>query len=289
MDIRLVRGRNHRLWLWTAVLVTAGLLVLASTLVLGDATAAKERRVGEDAGFGSDRAPVIPMLTEPFESALPLEDRELGRRLHLVGMAESGTVRNAVWVRTLNPRRWILVRVEPVPRGKAIRPFYAGTPVDVQGYLQRISRAEFDAWIDSLGVRLPRAKPGVKFGDLPDSGFIRIDSLFIRDFYISVRPEEVRGGLVDAPTPRPAARPAPRPAPPRPAAPARDPVPEDNSATAPATDITVPPAAAPQGPPAQAPPPQGTPAQAPSPQSPPAQPRPAPGQPPAPQTFPTPR
>jgi len=253
MDIRLVRGRNQRLWVWTMAIVTLCLIAWGSAFVLGDATMSTGKQVGAKANFGGERAQVVPMQSEAFESALPLEDRELGRRLRLTGIAESRTVRNAVWVRTQNPRRWILVRVEPVPKGQTIRPFYPGSGVDVQGYLQKISRAEFDAWIDSLNVYLPRPTPGVKFGDLPDSGFIRIDSLFIRDYYISVRPEGVPGGLIAAaaaPAPRPA-RAAPRTPPP----PARDPVPEKSSPAAPATATTAPPAQTASPTPAQGPPP----------------------------------
>ncbi|MBD0274609.1 MAG: hypothetical protein ICV73_22100 [Acetobacteraceae bacterium] len=252
MDIRLVRGRNQRLWVWTMAIVALSLIVWGSAFVLGDATMSTGKQVGAKANFGGERAQVVPMQSEAFESALPLEDRELGRRLRLTGTAESRTVRNAVWVRTANPRRWILVRVEPVPKGKTIRPFYPGSVVDVQGYLQKISRAEFDAWIDSLDVYLPRPTPGVKFGDLPDSGFIRIDSLFIRDYYISVRPEGLPGGLMDAPA-TPAPRPA-RAAPRTPPPPARDPLPEKSAPAAPATGTTPAPATTTPAP-AQGPPP----------------------------------
>jgi hypothetical protein len=62
----------------------------------------------------------------------------------------------------------------------------------VNGYLQRVSRAEFDMWADTLNVVIPRPRPGTKFGDVPDSGFAKIDSLFIKDFYVSVRPEGLR-------------------------------------------------------------------------------------------------
>lgn len=264
MDIRLVRGRNQRLWVWTMAIVALSLIAWGSAFVLGDATMSTGKQVGAKANFGGERAQVVPMQSEAFESALPLEDRELGRLLRLAGVAESRTVRNAVWVRTQNPRRWILVRVEPVPKGQTIRPFYPGSVVDVQGYLQKISRAEFDAWIDSLDVGLPRPTPGVKFGDLPDSGFIRIDSLFIRDYYISVRPEGLRGGLVAAaaaPAPRPAARAAPRTPPPPP----RDPVPEESSSAEPATAITAPPSRTPSPSPAQNPPQNPRPAQGPPP------------------------
>jgi hypothetical protein len=221
MDIRLVRGRNQRLWIWTLALVAISLVVWGSAFVFGDATNRPGMQVGAKANFGADRAPVVPMQSEAFERALPLDDRQLGRLLRINGTAESRTVRNAVWVRIASPRRWILVRVEPVPRGQTLRqPYFPGSAVQLQGYLSKISRAEFDAWIDSLRVGLPRPKPGVKFGDLPDSNFVRIDSLFIRDYYISVRPEAVRGGLAVAPRIQaapPATAPAPRPATPAPA------------------------------------------------------------------------
>ena len=64
--------------------------------------------------------------------------------------------------------------------------------LDVNGYVQKISRAEFDMWTDSLNVVIPRPRPGTKFGDLPDSGFAKIDSLFIKNYYVSVRPEGLR-------------------------------------------------------------------------------------------------
>src|SRR5918998_153898 len=127
MDIRLVRGRNHRIWLWTAVLVGLSLLALLTAYVFGDATeATRIANVGASSTFGADRAPVLP--------------------------------------------------------------------VEVDGYLSKLSRTEFDVWMDTLRFAVPRPKPGVKFGDLPDSNFARIDSLFIKDFYLSVRPEGIHPG-----------------------------------------------------------------------------------------------
>ena len=220
MDIRIVRGRQQRVWLWTGVLVAVLLVAWASAWVFGDATERGERqRVGAAANFGAERGEVVPMQTENFEAIAPLQDRELGRLVRLTGTAESAVRRNAVWVRTPRGKR-ILVRFEPEPPAGALRATYPGAAIDVDGYLGKISRTELDVWLDSLNVVLPRPKPGIKFGDLPDSNFARVDSLFVKDYYISVRPEGIRSrgsgtGLPPAPaaprTPPPAA-PAPPPA-----------------------------------------------------------------------------
>lgn len=191
MDIRLVRGRESRVWLWVLLLAGGSLLVVVGAMVFGDQTMAAKRQVGAAANFGADRAEVLPMRTEEFESLLPLDTRELGRLVHLSGTAESGVRSNAVWVRTPSGRR-ILVRFEPDPPAGALRAVGPGSHVEVNGYLFKISRAEFDMWMDTLRVAIPRPKPGVKFGDVPDSGFAKIDSLFIRSFYVSVRPEGLR-------------------------------------------------------------------------------------------------
>jgi hypothetical protein len=192
MDIRLVRGRESRVWLWVGLIAGAGVLVLVLVSVLGgDATMAAKRQVGAAANFGSNRAPVLPMQTQAFETLLPLDTRELGRLVHLRATVENGVRGNAVWVRTSNGRR-ILVRFEPAPPGTALRGLGPGSVLDVNGYVQKISRAEFDLWTDTLNVVIPRPKPGTKFGDLPDSGFAKIDSLFIKNFYVSVRPEGLR-------------------------------------------------------------------------------------------------
>ena len=201
MDIRLARGRNDRVWLWIAILVALSLLALLAAMVFGDATERAGRsQVGANASF--QRAPVLPTEIEPFEEIAKLEDRELGRLLRLTGVAESPVRANAVWVRTPGGRR-ILVRFEPDPPEGTLRGIYAGAGLRVNGYLMKVSRAEFDVWMDTLGVRLPRPKPGVKFGDLPDSNFAKIDSLFIKDYYISVRPEGVRAGSATVPAARP--------------------------------------------------------------------------------------
>jgi hypothetical protein len=192
MDIRMVRGRESRAWLWVTVLALASALLLVAAAVFGDSTMSQKRKVGALAGFGGDRAPVLPMETQRFESLLPLDTRELGRLVHLTATAESRQRNHAVWVRTPGGRR-ILVRFEPEPPAGALRALGPGSRLEVNGYLQRVSRAEFDMWMDTLGVRIPRPRPGAKFGDVPDSGFAKIDSLFIKDFYVSVRPEGLRG------------------------------------------------------------------------------------------------
>lgn len=192
MDIRLVRGRESRVWLTVSLLAGAGVLLLVAVAVLGgDETMKAKRQVGAAANFGADRAAVLPMETQPFETLLPLDTRELGRLVHLRGTAESVVRGNSVWVRTPTGRR-ILVRFEPDPPAAALRALGPGSGLDVNGYVQKMSRAELDMWLDTLNVVIPRPRPGTKFGDLPDSGFAKIDSLFIKDFYVSVRPEGLR-------------------------------------------------------------------------------------------------
>ncbi len=214
MDIRLVRGRAQRLWLWTGILVTVAVLALLAAMVFGDRTTRQTSAVGAKANFGSDRGEVRPVVVERFAELDQLKERELGRLLQVTGWAESRLRRNAVYVRTTDGRR-ILLRFEPDPPEGALRSVYPGAAIDVRGYLQKLSRTEFGVWMDTLGVGVPRPRPGAKFGDLPDSNFARVDSLFIKDFYISVRPEgiaSVRGG-----TPPPAGAPARAPAAPAPA------------------------------------------------------------------------
>jgi hypothetical protein len=191
MDIRLVRGRESRVWLWVGLLAGGAIAVLVAAAVFGDQTMSAKRQVGAAANFGADRAEVLPMRTEEFETLLPLDTRELGRLVHLSATAESVVRANAVWVRTPTGRR-ILVRFEPEPPEGALRALGPGSHVDVNGYLSKVSRAEFDMWADTLNVVIPRPRPGTKFGDVPDSGFAKIDSLFIKDFFVSVRPEGLR-------------------------------------------------------------------------------------------------
>ena len=216
MDIRLTRGRNHRVWLWILLIVGLGAMAMAAAMLFGDPTAhARGPGVGAAAHFGSDRAPVLPVVVEEFPHLGELTDRELGRLVHLTGTAESGVRKNAVYVRTSGGRR-ILVRFEPEPPRGRLNSIVNGGGVDVTGYVQKISRAEFNVWTDTLGVVIPRPAPGVKFGDLPDSNFIRIDSLFIKDYYLSVRPEGIGRNSPLAPRPESARAVAPRPAPPSP-------------------------------------------------------------------------
>ncbi len=196
-DIRIVRPRPSRVWVWTGLLAAAALLVWGSTLIFGDRTSPEAQpRIGAAANFGAERAPVLPAQTASFESLVPLQDRDLGRLVQIRAVAESGVRDRAVWVRTEGGRR-ILLRFEPAPdsgsvEATAIRRIGAGTPIRVDGYLDRISRAELEVLLDSLGVALPRPPPGRKFGDLPDPEFMKADSLFIRTYYISVRPEALR-------------------------------------------------------------------------------------------------
>jgi hypothetical protein len=197
-DIRLVRPRNSRLRLWTGLLFVAAMLAAAAPFIFGDATTRKPPAVGAGANFGADRAPVLPLRTERFEEVLPLQDRELGRLVHLTGVAETGASKNAVWVRAPGGHR-ILVRFEPKAEAAALRRFYPGAAVSVDGYVEKIALAEFHAWMDSLDVYLPRPKPGVKFGDLPDSTFAALDALFIKGYYLSVRPSGI--GADEAPPP----------------------------------------------------------------------------------------
>jgi hypothetical protein len=200
MDIRIARGRNHHVWLWTGLIVGVAAVALAAAAIFGDPTReGTVHGVGAAANFGKDRAAVQPVVIEPFENVKRLTDRELGRIVHLVGTAESGVRRSAVYVRTPQGRR-ILVRFEPAPTPAQLRGVFNGGGISMNGYLQKISRAEFNVWMDTLGVVVPRPKPGVKFGDLPDSNFTRIDSLFVKDYYISVRPEGIgRPGTAPVP------------------------------------------------------------------------------------------
>lgn len=193
-DIRLVRPRSSHVWISTGVLALVALLVwIVSTFIVGDRTApAEQPRVGAAANFGAERAPVLPVRAAPFATLLPLQERDLGRLVHVNAVAESRVASHWVWVRTSTGAR-ILVRFEPAPPPGALARVFPGARLDVDGYVQKISRAEFNAWVDSLGVSIPRPPPGRKFGDLPSPDFIRLDSLFIKEYYLSVRPEALGG------------------------------------------------------------------------------------------------
>ncbi|MBW3628472.1 MAG: hypothetical protein KY464_04160 [Gemmatimonadetes bacterium] len=186
-DIRLAQPRANRLWLYVGVLAALGFILWASAFVVGDATnPAEAPKVGAQMDFGEERTPVLPAQATPFQSMESLQTRDLGRLIRLTGAVESRVAGNAVWVRSPGGRR-ILVRFEPPPSPEALRRI--GGSIEVDGYLEKISEAEFEVWMDTLGVRIPRPPPGRKFGDLPEASFARVDSLFIKNFYISVRPE----------------------------------------------------------------------------------------------------
>ncbi|HEV2150432.1 MAG TPA: hypothetical protein VGR37_23735 [Longimicrobiaceae bacterium] len=194
-DIRLVRPRGSHLWLLIGGLVTVALAVLAFSLFFGDPTeAAETARVGARADFGAKRAPVIPVEPTPFEAVSQLSEADLGTLVRLTGVAESRVAGNSLWVRSAGGRR-ILVRFEPPPPEGTRLGIVPGGAVRLDGYIQKIAQAELKVRLDTLGVRLPRPTPrvGGKFGDLPDSGFLRVDSLFVKGFYVSVRPEALPG------------------------------------------------------------------------------------------------
>ena len=186
-DIRLTQPRTGLIWIWSVGLALVGLLLWGSKFVLGDATEGA-RAVGAAAGFGDDRAPLIAMPAEPFTEVRPLETRDLGRLVRVSGVVENGPRASSAWVRASDGRR-ILIRFEPDPPEGALSRFGPGGSIDLDGYVEKISRAEFEVWIDTLGASIPRPPPARKFGDLPPASFARLDSLYVKTFYISVRPE----------------------------------------------------------------------------------------------------
>ncbi len=191
-DIRLVRNRGSQVWLIMGGFALVGALFWASAFVLGDRTAPDELpRVGAAADFGAIRAPVIPVEAVPFATLTPLQTRDLGRLVRLRGVAESRVGVNSVWVRTDDGYR-ILARFEPAPPSELLSGIGNGTRVEFNGYLQTIALAEFLQVVDSLNVAIPKPPPGRKFGDLPNPTFRQVDSLFIKNYYISVRPEGIR-------------------------------------------------------------------------------------------------
>jgi hypothetical protein len=168
-----------------------GIALWASAFFFGDATdPAEQPRVGAALDIG-ERPEVLPAQPIPLQSLTPLEQRDLGRLVHLTGVVESRVRENAVWVRTTGGRR-MLVRFEPAPEPEEITGIRPGSTLELDGYLSKISRAEFEVWMDTLGVRIPRPPAAARFGSLPDPNFARVDSLFIRNFYVSVRPEALR-------------------------------------------------------------------------------------------------
>ena len=186
-DIRLVRPRGSKLIAVLAALLAAGLVAWVSPFVFGDPTEAKARGIGAKSGLGEVRSPVIPVRPVAFESLTPLQAKDLGRFVRLTGTAETRQVSGAVWVRS-DDRRRILLRWEPWSAETKIPVFGPGHRVQVDGYVQRLSRAEFEMWTDSVNAAIPKPPPGVKFGDQPDSNFARVDSLFVKDYYVSARP-----------------------------------------------------------------------------------------------------
>jgi hypothetical protein len=191
-DYRLVQPAGPRLWLIMGGLAVAGLIAWSMALLVGDPTAPEEQpRVGAAANFGASRPPVIPVEAVPFGSVTPIQTRDRGRYVRVSGVAESRVAANSLWVRTQEGYR-VLVRFEPEPARELLRGINAGAAVSFNGYLQNIARAELRQILDSLNVRLPRPPPARKFGDLPDPGFARVDSLLIKEYYVSVRPEGIR-------------------------------------------------------------------------------------------------
>lgn len=186
-DIRLVRPRGSKVWVWTGLLAALGLALWSSALIFGDATE-EQHAVGADLNLGAGRAPVLPAQAIPFHTVQPLQDRDLGQLVHLSAVAETRVRANAMWVRSQGGRR-ILVRFEPAPPPEAVSRFGPGSRVNLDGYVEKISVAEFGMWMDTLRVSVPKPPPGRKFGDLPDPGFARVDSLFVKNYYISVRPK----------------------------------------------------------------------------------------------------
>lgn len=192
-DIRLVRGSGAQLWFLVSALAIAALLAWGSAFMVGDPTAPDELpRVGAAADFGAERPAVPPIDPVPFERLTPIQTRDRGRLVEVRGVAESRVAVNSVWVRTNDGFR-VLVRFEPAPPADALEGISPGASVEFVGYVQNIALAELHQVLDSLGVRLPRPPPARKFGDLPDPAFARADSLYIKEYYVSVRPEGIPG------------------------------------------------------------------------------------------------
>lgn len=177
----------------------AGVLLWASAFFFGDATAPDELpRVGAAADFGSVRAPVLPVEAVPFASLTPLATRDIGRLVRLNGVVESRIAANSAYVRTPEGYR-ILVRFEPPPDPELLTGIGPGSTVRFDGYLHNIALAEFRQIVDSLNVQIPRPPPARKFGDLPSQSFMQVDSMFIKNYYVSVRPQGIRPDIIPDP------------------------------------------------------------------------------------------
>lgn len=189
VDIRLVRLPESRVWMWTGALALLALGGYASTFFLEDPTDPGEmQRVGAQADFGAERAPVLPARPIPFASVRPVTEQDLGALVRVAGIAETPVRANAVFVRAEDDRR-VLVRFEPAPAQNSEPEIAGGGTVELEGYLQRIALAEYRTWVqDTLGHRIPRPRAHHKFGWVPDDDFRAIDSLYIKSYYLSVRP-----------------------------------------------------------------------------------------------------
>jgi len=144
-DIRLARPRANRLWLYVGGLAALGFALWASAFVVGDATdPADAPKVGAQMTFEEERTPVLPAQATPFQALETLQTRDLGRLVRLTGVVDSRVAANAAWVRSPGGRR-ILVRFEPAPTPEALRRVSSGGTVDLDGYLEKISEAEFEA------------------------------------------------------------------------------------------------------------------------------------------------
>ncbi|CAN5149037.1 hypothetical protein BH23GEM4_BH23GEM4_13450 [soil metagenome] len=192
-DIRLSRPAGSTAPIWVAALIGVALLVWGTASFLGDPSDDTPPRVGAAANFGGERAAVIPMQPAAFASLVPLGEEDLGRLLRIRGTVASPVRGNTLWLLTPGGYR-LLVRFEPAPPEGALARFAAGSTLELNGYLDRISAAEFKVWADSLGLSLPQPPPGRKFGALPDPEFQRRDAFYIRGYYVSVRPEAIADG-----------------------------------------------------------------------------------------------
>jgi hypothetical protein len=191
LDFRFVRGHGHRLWWTVGALAGLGALVWASAFVLGDPTQRSARiRVGAAANTGADRPAPVPPHPVRFAALDSLDETDYGTYVELQATPESAVRGQAVWVRAEDGRR-LLVRVEPPAADSARAAAVLARGGRWRGYLRPIARAEFELWMDSLGVVLPRPPAGVKMGELPDSNFLKVDRRIVKNVYLSIRPEDL--------------------------------------------------------------------------------------------------